>query len=651
MARFGDRILDNGQSRVTVGTFTTVGLFVLAIAALYVGREIFVPLALAVLFSFLLAPLVSFFQRHHVPKIPAVVLVVALAFSVVFGFALIVAGQLTQVAQDLPGYKSNIQTKIRDIKVTGPNSLFARFTGLVEDLGEEVAKPADPPSSAQLDAGSRSVGQNGTDDSIEPIPVKIEPPDLTPLEIAEKVIGPLIGPFVTAGVVIVFVIFILLQRQDLRDRLIRLVSGGDLNRTTQTMEDAGSRVAKYLLMQLVVNVSYGIPIGLGLWIIGVPYPALWGMLAMVLRFVPYIGPVVAAILPMSLAFAVDSGWTMVLWTIGLFIVLELVSNNIFEPWLYGSKTGLSPLAIIVAAIFWTWLWGPVGLLLSTPLTVCLVVLGRHVPQFGFLDVLLGSEPVLTPAQSLHQRLLASDPDEATENAEKYLENHTLEQFYGDVTVPALASLERDRENGALDEDRRRAVVESMFTLMDNLSEVEDTPVVPDGVETQEREAAIPPRRMEIRPEWERQSVLCVGARSNLDDAAAAVLSQLLERRGIGARWVSWSETRIANLSDWDATGVQIVCLLYLNENSVSHARYLVRRIKRRMPNVQILGAMLSLPSETSPSTLLDAIKSDLIATSLRTVLDQISTLAGRTADAGSEREEQVFPLTALVPAE
>ena len=324
--------------------------------------------------------------------------------------------------------------------------------------------------------------------------MKIEPPDLTPLQIAETIIGPLIDPLVTAGIVIVFVIFILLQRQDLRDRLIRLASVGDLNRTTQAMEDAGSRVAKYLLMQLVVNVSYGIPIGVGLWIIGVPYPALWGMLAMVLRFVPYIGPIIAAVLPISLAFAVDPGWTMVLWTIALFIVLELVSNNIIEPWLYGSKTGLSPLAIVVAAIFWTWLWGPVGLLLSTPLTVCLVVLGRHVPQFAFLDVLLGSEPVLTPEESLHQRLLASNPDEATENAEKYLEDHSLEQFYNEVAVPALASLERDRANGALDEDRRRAVVESMFTLMDNLSEVDDAPAAKDVAETVEGEPAMPSSR-------------------------------------------------------------------------------------------------------------------------------------------------------------
>lgn len=335
MARLDDGTLRNGGSRTTVGTSTTVVAFALAIAALYVGREIFVPLALAVLLSFLLTPLVSFFQAQRVPKIPAVVLVVALAFSVVLGFALVVAGQLTQIAQELPGYQSNIQTKIRDIKVTGPNSLFARFTGLVEDLGEEVAKPAEPPSSTLPDSGSRSAAQDGTGEPAEPIPVVVEPPELTPLQIAEAVIGPLIAPLVTAGIVIVFVIFILLQRQDLRDRLIRLASGGDLNRTTQAMEDAGSRVAKYLLMQLVVNVGYGIPIGIGLWMIGVPYPALWGMLAMVLRFIPYIGPVVAAVLPISLGFAVDPGWTMVLWTIALFIVLELVSNNIVEPWLYG----------------------------------------------------------------------------------------------------------------------------------------------------------------------------------------------------------------------------------------------------------------------------------------------------------------------------
>ena len=241
----------------------------------------------------------------------------------------------------------------------------------------------------------------------------------------QTIVGPLIEPLATTGIVIVFVVFMLLQREDLRDRFIRLVGTSDLHRTTQALGDAAERVGRYLLMQLVVNVAYGIPIGIGLWLIGVPNPLLWGMLSIVLRFVPFIGPIIAAAFPLALSIAVDPGWTMLLWTAALFIVLELISGNIVEPWLYGASTGLSSIAILAAAIFWTWLWGPVGLLLSTPLTVCLVVLGRHVQQFGFLNVLLGSEPVLEPAESLYQRLLAGDPDEATERAEEYLKTHSI----------------------------------------------------------------------------------------------------------------------------------------------------------------------------------------------------------------------------------
>ena len=303
--------------------------------------------------------------------------------------------------------------------------------------------------------------------------VQIEERPSTSFEIVQVVIGPLVQPLATAGIIIVFVIFVLLQRRDIRDRFIRLAGARDLMRTTQALEDAGERVARYLLMQLIVNVTYGVPIGIGLWLIGVPYPLLWGMMATVLRFIPYIGPVLAAALPIALSIAVAPGWSMLLWTAALFIVLELISNNIVEPWLYGSQTGLSPIAIILAAIIWTWLWGPMGLLLSTPLTVCLVVLGRHVPQFAFLNVLLGSEAVLTPEESLHQRLLAADADEATELAEVFLKDQSLETFYQKIAIPALVTIERDRAAGLLDDRRQQMVAQGMFTVIENLSDHED----------------------------------------------------------------------------------------------------------------------------------------------------------------------------------
>jgi predicted PurR-regulated permease PerM len=630
MARLSESLRGSGllPNPISGGSSTAL-TFVLVIAALYIGRDIFVPLALAVLLSFMLAPLVSWLQRHRVPRIPAVVGVVVMAFVVVGGFGFVVAGQLTQLAENLPDYQSNIQAKIRAIKIGGgPDGLFGRVSEMLQELSDEVVRPSEPVARGENLPPPSLGGAKGP----EPIPVAIVEPDLSPIRIVETVIGPLIAPSVTFGIVVVFVIFILVQRQDLRDRLIRLASAGDLNRTTQALEDAGSRVAKYLLTQVVLNLSYGIPVGIGLWLIGVPNALLWGMLAVVFRFVPYIGPILAATFPIALSIAVAPGWTMLLWTVALFVSLELVSNNFLEPWLYGAKTGLSPLAIIVAVIFWTWLWGPVGLLLSTPLTVCLVVLGRRVPQFAFLEVLLGSEPVLTPAESLHQRLLALNPDEATENAEEYLEDHSLEEFYDEVAIPALVSVERDRARGALDDNRRSMVVDGIVTLIDNLSDVEDKPAAvaeADEPEAATRIEALP--KGPLSPGWHERQVLCVGARGNVDDAAAAILAQLLERRGIGARVLSWVDASPANLARVEIEGIQMVCLLYLNENSIAHARYLVRRMRRRMPAIPMLVAFLSLRADqAAQESAVKATKADVVSTSLIDALDQISAAERET---------------------
>src|SRR5919202_347338 len=277
----------------------------------------------------------------------------------------------------------------------------------------------------------------------KPIPVEIRQPDPAPLQVIQNIIGPLLEPLATTGIVVVFVIFMLLQREDLRDRLIRLAGADDLQRTTQALDDAAHRVSRYLVAQTIVNVTYGVPIALGLWFIGVPNPVLWGILAMVLRFIPYIGPWIAAMFPLALSVAVDPGWSMLLWTVGLFLAVELISNNLVEPWLYGSSTGLSAVAIVVAASFWTWLWGPVGLLLSTPLTSCLVVLGRHVEQLQFLDVMLGDRPALSPDENFYQRILAGDAEEVLGHAELILQQCSLSSYSDEVVLKALEIAARD----------------------------------------------------------------------------------------------------------------------------------------------------------------------------------------------------------------
>ena len=256
----------------------------------------------------------------------------------------------------------------------------------------------------------------------DPVPVEIHQPNPSPFLLLQQFAVPLLQPFATAGIVLVFVIFFLLQREDLRDRFIRLAGAGDLRRTTVAMDDAASRLSRYLLTQTAINTSFGVLVGTGLWFIGVPHPVLWGILGMLLRFVPYIGPVIAAALPAIVAFAVDPGWAMLLWAVALFLVVELAIGQVIEPWLYGHSTGLSGIAVVVAAAFWTLLWGPVGLLLSTPLTMCLVVLGRHVERLQFLEVLLGDQPALAPEEAFYQRMLAGDPDEAAHQAEEFLKD-------------------------------------------------------------------------------------------------------------------------------------------------------------------------------------------------------------------------------------
>lgn len=436
---------------------TLIGVAVI----LYVGQEVFVPIALALLLTFTLAPIVSFLSKRRVPKIAAVLMAVASAFLVIAAFGFIVAGQVANLADSVPTYQRNIVAKMQALSQAGSgNGLLEHISKGVERIGSEMQENAE-------NSKDDSTSQNSRRD---PMPVEIVTRS-NPVQTLGNFILPLISPFATAGLVIVLVIFMLLEREDLRDRFIRLVGLGDLHRTTAALQDAGKRVGKYLLMQLVVNALYALPIAIGLWLLGIPNAILWGLLTLVLRFVPYIGPVIGMILPLFLALAIAPGWSLVAWVAALFVITELVSNNVVEPWLYGSHTGLSPLAIIVSAIFWSWLWGPVGLMLSTPLTVCLVVLGRYVPQFGFLDVLLGNEPVLRPQEKLYQRLLAGDPNDATDNAEDFLEDEYLVDYYEQVGFPALKLGEMDRQRGVMTVAQIALFASTTQTLIGNLAEI------------------------------------------------------------------------------------------------------------------------------------------------------------------------------------
>lgn len=570
----------------------TILLFAVAIiAALHFGQDIFIPVAAAILLSFVLAPLVRLLRRIYVPRVPAVLLVVTLAFLVLASVFGVVVSQVRDLANNLPRYEYNLRSKIRDIDLSLPgDSAFERGLETLRQVGEEIERKAaseeegENQEIATRPASAAAAGQS--EERKEPQVVRILPQPQSAWQRVQSIVGPLFKPLATAGLIVVFVIFMLLKREDLRDRVIRLAGSDDVLRTTAALDDAAARLSRYLLMHLIINVTYGIPVAAGLWLIGVPNPLLWGLLATVLRFIPYAGPIIAAIMPIALAFAVDPGWSMVLMTIGLLIVLELFSDNVMEPWLYGSSTGLSSIAIIAGAVFWATLWGPIGLLLATPLTVCLVVLGRHVPQLGFIDVLLGSTPALTSEVKLYQRLLAGDVQEledlTRELNEDLSEPMDLEELCDELLLPVLALAEQDRRRGGLTRSQQEMIGTQLVEILDEL--IEDL----DGSVAQELPKA---------EDFDGKALcLLVAARSRLDEAAGAILCRLLQRRGVSVALVSPLVGARRALEHLDPKRVDRFVICYVAPPSLHHPRRMLRRLRAVFP-APVAAALLLVRAE------------------------------------------------------
>jgi predicted PurR-regulated permease PerM len=603
-------------------------LAVIIITTLYFGREIFVPIALAVLLSFVLAPLVGLLQRLRVPRGLAVVSVVIMAFGLIFATGSLLATQLTQLAGDLPRYQSTISEKIQSFReTTAGRGTLERASGMLKDLSKELEKPKDAASS--LGPGSILAK---TPAPLAPVPVEVRQPDPGALESLRSLISPLLHPLATTGIIIIFVIFILLQREDLRNRLIRLAGSRDLQRTTAALDDAAGRLSRLFLIQLLLNGTFGIVIGAGLWLIGIPSAILWGILAAVLRFVPYIGAVIAAAFPLVLAVAVDPSWTMLLWTLALFLVVEPIVGHVIEPMVYGHSTGLSPVAVVASATFWTALWGPIGLVLATPLTVCLVVLGRHVERLEFLDVMFGDRPALSPPEIFYQRMLAGDPTEAAEKAEEFLKERSLASYYDEVALKGLQLAQMDAERGALNQERLTKIRDAVNEFANDLSEQDDrtAPKVrattdaeaSSAVDAVSKDAAYEDlpvlNKDELPAEWRGQHpVLCLAGRSLIDEAAAIMLGQLSTAHGLAARVEPAEALSTTNLFRLDAGGVAMVCLIYLDANGPAHMRYAIRRLRRKLPKATfILGCWMQNKEPAVLEQMRDAAKADLVAASL-----------------------------------
>ena len=523
----------------------------IVVAALYFGRELLVPLVLAVLLAFVLAPLVVLLQRTRMGKAPAVLVAVALAFAAILGIGTIVGRQATTLAASLPAYQATIQDKVKSLTVGA--EVIGRIGNTVQSM--LAGEPNEPPAAARP-GPDRDAGAPST------------------FGMVRTVVQPLFGPLATLGVVVVFTVFVLLSREDLRDRVVRLVGRQDLHRTILAMNDAAGRLSRYFLFQLALNTGFGVFIAAGLWAAGLPNPVLWGILAALMRFVPYVGSVIAVAPPLLLALAVAPGWSLALGVLGLFLLGDLLMGQVVEPLLYGHSTGLSPIAVILSAAFWAFMWGPVGLLIATPLTVCLVVVGKYVPPLAFLEVMLGDGPPLSPAETFYQRALEGNAAELAAQARQAVGGGSPAEYYDRVALQGLALAQADLSRDALAFERLEAIHGQVAALLSGLA---------GGG------AHHPPAQAPV-PEWQADgAVVCIPGRGQLDDLAAAMARHVLRDAGFGARQESNLVLGAGQADPARFGAARLCCLSVLDQgSSASGIRYLLKRIQRQMPGAAVV---------------------------------------------------------------
>lgn len=498
-----------------------VVLATVIVGTLYLAREILMPLTAAVLLAFVLTPLVQLFRRAHLPRAVAVIAAVAVALGLVSVAGVFLVSQVGALADDLPQYQGTIQAKVGDVAHLS-DSLTSELKARVGLATPPVAAPAR--TAAQTRRGG-AVGAPAT-----PIPgPPAAKPALTAWELFQRVVAPTLKPFATAGLIFVVAIFTLLQQGDLRDRLIRLVGSSDLHRTTLALDDAGARLSRYFASQFVVNASFGVVVALGLHLIGLPHSLLFGALAAVLRYIPYVGTLTSAVISAAMAAAVDPGWALLVWTLVLFVAADLVTGQLVEPLLYGHSTGLTPVSIVVAAVFWTWLWGPIGLVLSTPLSLCLLVLGRHVPRLSFFEVILGDSAPLSPVEICYQRLLGGNGDDALQQANDLLKTMSLTDYYDTVALNALLTAARDAQRGSVTRRQLATVRATAEGLIAALSSRADTIQPAEKATRAETKAAAKavqaPRGLSVR---------CLAGPGPLDTLSAMIVCQVLSKQGFDA---------------------------------------------------------------------------------------------------------------------
>jgi predicted PurR-regulated permease PerM len=544
---------------------------------------------------------VNLLQRLRLWRAPAVILTVLAALGLLGLFGTLIGSQAASLTVNAPQYARTIETKVQGVQ----GFAVARLASITKELGgsRPIARPR--AASPTLAAPSSTTPS----DQRRPVQVEVVQGSTSPFSIARTVLEPILGPLETTVIVLIVAIFVLMQKEDLRDRFIRVFGSSDLHRTTRAIDDAGQRLSKYFLSQLAVNSCFGVVIGLGLWLIGIPSPAMWGVMAGLLRFVPYIGPFLAAVAPAALGAAVDPGWSMALEVVALFVIIEPLTGYVVEPLLYGHSTGLSPVSVIVSAIFWTWLWGPIGLIMSTPLTLCLVVMGRHVKSLEFFDVLLGDRPALTPVESFYQRILARNPDEALAQAEMLLADRSLAEYYDGVVLEGLKLAVEDEARGTIDRAGAAQMTKSMMSVIEDLQPT--------------------PGATSSDPSASHQTVACVAGHGPFDDAVTAMLTQLLGEQGVQARRIPNSAVSRDTVRTLDLTGIDVIAVSYLEvTGSPAQLRYLVRRLRARAPAARIVVGLWPQGEATlSDASIQHALGADRYVSSLHQAVAEIVSSA------------------------
>jgi len=603
--------LINAQGLSDVAHGLTIAALI--ICFLYLAGLIVQPLVIAALLSFILAPVMRRLRIWGVPKVVSALFSVALTLTAIGALGATLVMQGRQLAEDLPKYENNLRAKIQGLSGAPiASGVLERASGTLRDLRNELNRTenSDP---------SPSVAHEGA----KLLPVEVHQPEPKGLEALANLVRPLLSPLASSALVVLFLLFLLLQREDIRDRLLRIAGTADLQRSTAALDDAATRLGRFFLMQTLLNSGFGIFIATSLSIIGVPNAVLWGILAGLMRFVPFIGSLIAAFFPVAVAAGADPGWSMAVMTAALFMVSTPAAGQIIEPLVYGQRTGLSPVAVVLSTLFWTLLWGPIGLLLATPLTVCLVVLGKHIEGLRFINVLLGDEPPLLPEERCYQRLLAGDATDAADQAEEELKTQSLSAYYDAIPMKALILAQGDAAEGKLSSEKQQAIRTTVDEIIEVLSDYEDAN--PLAIEDTSKEEIVS-EVTSTQPE-SIGSGLCVPSRSSLDEAASAMLAQILDKRAIKAVALPIETSRTAKKLLVDVPDAQLVCLSYFGSTAKpAHVRYQIRRFKRALPRARFLACfwMLGGDSEKVEDWKV-AVGADFVATSL----DQAALICAR----------------------